>query len=481
MTRRTRRAAGRTEPSGGAPEAAPAAATDVLGGVELLEDRMLHIAGGSTSRRLGVSVPGAIAGVLLIAALAFGAGFEPTFEPSGTGHDGADAAGDKVADNADGEVVLNHEGNSSYVAPDAGKDDVIPVDAAGDKPDSGTGAEGTGDAPKPDAPADHPAQPTTMELGLGLDGFAVVVEWTACDFDGFRFYKVVRSTNEAVSWPLGEGDVLVGVFDHVSQTRMVDGSAAHGAAYFYRVLAVRSVEGEYIVACHSDVRPITTKADPAPPPPPPAPKPTGFGLEVWIAEGKPVMEWGSCGAVAFDKIKVVRSLDAAVTWPLGANDTLIGVTGPDGHKAWDKDAPGGTTLFYRAFCVKSSEGGYIVANASVVDSVATPAAQPPPDPVTLGFEATATGDGVALHWEECSSDAFSFYKVVRSMNPNPSYLPYTDGTQVIGVIENHSVTGLTDGDVASGQTWYYRVQSIGYWNGQKVLLGQTAVIAVTIT
>jgi hypothetical protein len=66
------------------------------------------------------------------------------------------------------------------------------------------------------------------------------------------------------------------------------------------------------------------------------------------------------------------------------------------------------------------------------------------------------------------------------MNENPSYLPYTDGTQVIGVIENHEVTGQTDGDVASGQTWYYRVQAIGYWNGQKVVLGQTAVVAVTI-
>jgi hypothetical protein len=71
--------------------------------------------------------------------------------------------------------------------------------------------------------------------------------------------------------------------------------------------------------------------------------------------------------------------------------------------------------------------------------------------------------------------------VVRSFtNENPSYLPGTEGTEVIGVIESQGTTQLTDGAVESGDTIYYRVQAIGYWYGQKILLGQTAVIAVTI-
>jgi hypothetical protein len=495
MTRRTRRASGAAAEPTGAPEAAPAAVTDQIGGVELLEDRTLHIAGGPTGRRFGMSVSGAVAGVFLIVALAFGAGLQPTLDPSDAGHGGGDATGDLVADKGDsydGGGAFGHDGEGDFTAPDGDKpgDETPGEDTApdGDKP-----VEVTGDEPKPDEPPadpkpDEPSHdPTTMELGLALDGFAVVVEWSVCDFDGFRYYKVVRSTDESVTWPLGEGDVLVGAFDGITETRMVDSTAAHGKTYFYRVFAVRSVDGggDYVVACKSDVKSITTTSDPAPEPKPdpkPDPKPTpdGLWLEVWIAEGHPVIKWGSCGDVAFDKIKVVRSLDGTVTWPLGENDALIAVTGPDGHKAWDKDAPGGMTLFYRVFCVRSTEGGYAVANASVVGSVVTPVVEPPPDPITLGFEAALTGDGVVLHWEDCTSETFSFYKVVRSMNPNPSYLPYTDGTQVIGVIDNHSVTGLTDSDVASGQTWYYRVQSIGHWNGQKIVLGQTAVIAVTI-
>ena len=494
MTRRTRRASSAATQPADAPEAAPAAVTDQLGGVELLEDRTLHIAGGPTGRRFGMSASGAIAGVFLIVALAFGAGLQPTLDPSDAGHDGGDAAGDLVADKGDGEGggVFGHDGEGDYTAPDIDKpgDEMLGEDTApdGDKPD-----EGTGDKPKPDEPLadpkpDEPSDdPTTMELGLALDGFAVVVEWSVCDFDGFRYYKVVRSTDESVTWPLGAGDALVGVLDGVAETRMVDSNAAHGKTYFYRVFAVRSVDGggDYVVACKSDVKSITTTSDPAPEPKPdpkpdPMPNPEGFALEVWIAEGHPVMQWGSCGDVQFSKFKIVRSLDSTVAWPTGDNDTLFAAAGPDDHKAWDKDAPGGTTLFYRVFCVRSTESGYVVVRASVVDSVTTPVLEPAPDPVTLGFEAGLTAEGVALHWEDCTSEAFSFYKVVRSMNPNPSYLPYTDGSQVIGVIENHSVTGLTDSDVASGQTWYYRVQSIGYWNGQKIVLGQTAAIAVTI-
>ena len=78
-------------------------------------------------------------------------------------------------------------------------------------------------------------------------------------------------------------------------------------------------------------------------------------------------------------------------------------------------------------------------------------------------------------------DGFTYYKVVRSMTTdNPSYYPGTDGTELIGVIENAGVTSFGDTNVASGQTWYYRVQSIGYLGGQKVLLGETLAIAVTI-
>jgi hypothetical protein len=72
------------------------------------------------------------------------------------------------------------------------------------------------------------------------------------------------------------------------------------------------------------------------------------------------------------------------------------------------------------------------------------------------------------------------YKVLRSAGSNPSYLPWTEGTQVRSVIENAELTSSTDGDVAAGQTWTYRVQCIGSMNGHKILIGETAAKTVTL-
>jgi len=487
MAGRTRRPT-LDEPSIVSPESQPSPVTDQMG-VELLEDRTRIIAGGSTGRRFSASVPGAVAGVFLMVALALGAGGEPAFEPTGAGHDGASAGettgdgdaktdGESYGNGGDGEDDKPDTGSNDEEADSEDKtdgetsDEPKTAEPDGDKPDE------TPDEPKSDeTPVETPDEPSSLELALALEGSAVVVEWSRCDDDGFHYYKIVRSTNESVSWPLGDGDTLVAVREDQATGRLVDTGAKAGRTHYYRVFGVGGDKG---ILCRTTTKSITTPEPEPEPEPKPDPQPEGFWLDAFLGEGYPVLKWGSCGDVDFTKFKIVRSLDATVTWPTGENDVLIGAMGPDGHKFWDKDAPGGKTLFYRVFCVKSTEAGYVVAAASNVDSVTTPAYEPPPPPVGLGFEANLTGEGVVLHWQECTSDAFSFYKVVRSMNENPSYLPYTDGTQVIGVIENHSVTGLTDGDVASGQTWYYRVQAIGYWNGQKVVLGQTAVIAVTI-
>jgi hypothetical protein len=133
------------------------------------------------------------------------------------------------------------------------------------------------------------------------------------------------------------------------------------------------------------------------------------------------------------------------------------------------------------FCIRETESGSVAVAATAVKGIQTPAGEPAPDPKALGFEVDVTGEGVVLHWQACGVDNFTYYKVVRSTTTeNPSYFPWTDGTELIGVIENQDVTQFVDSSVESGQTIYYRVQCLGIWNGEKVLRGQTAVIAVTI-
>lgn len=111
-----------------------------------------------------------------------------------------------------------------------------------------------------------------------------------------------------------------------------------------------------------------------------------------------------------------------------------------------------------------------------------PTTKPTPPPAGSCSMAltTATLDGkVKLAWGACSAEGFVQYKVVRSSaTTNPSYLPWTDGTELLAAIEDPSSTQYV-GSATSG-TWYYRVQAIGQGGDGKVVLGQTVVETVIV-
>ena len=91
-----------------------------------LEDHTRKIAAGATGRRLGMSMPGAIAGAFLVTALAFGA----AFSPDGAIHDETAARGGDTASagntGSGGDAAsLGHAGSSddwAKVGDDYGKD-----------------------------------------------------------------------------------------------------------------------------------------------------------------------------------------------------------------------------------------------------------------------------------------------------------------------------------------------------------------------
>ena len=229
----------------------------------------------------------------------------------------------------------------------------------------------------------------------------------------------------------------------------------------------------------------TRKPEPKPDPKPEPEDPPAdtVSLSVWIKEFHPKLEWGSCDGLDFDYYKVVRSKDSTVTWPAGDNDTLIAVVEPGGYrKAYDSDAPHGKKVWYRVFCVRHTEDGYKVLRASEARGIEVPEEPAPPDPVALDISYSINAEGeVVLEWGTCGVDGFGFYKVLKSTwNENPSYMPWTDGTEIIGVVENKDATEWHDAGGDPGQTIYYRVQCLGWINGSKVLLGETAVIAVTM-
>jgi hypothetical protein len=259
--------------------------------------------------------------------------------------------------------------------------------------------------------------------------------------------------------------------------------------------ATDKTDGDHPDATEKPAVEPTDKPDATPKPTPkptekPAstPKPVAetIALALAIKEFHPVLEWGSCEGLDFDYYKVVRSTDSTVSWPGGEGDELIAAVEAGGtRKAYDKGSPHNVKVWYRVFCVRKGEDGYRVVRSSATKGIEIPeepAPPPVPDPVTLGLEAGLTDGGkVVLDWSACEVDGFVYYKVVGSTSTeDPSYLPWHDGTELLGVVSEQFATQLEVSAPESGQTAWYRVQCLGYVGDQKVLLGESAVVAVTV-
>ncbi len=226
----------------------------------------------------------------------------------------------------------------------------------------------------------------------------------------------------------------------------------------------------------------TPKPEPKKIPAPTVPPTTALALSVQPSEhlGKVVLGWSAFAGDAFDYYKVVRSPDAAVTWPASAGDELIAAIG-DPSATWAKDRPPcGTTFFYRVFAVRKTDGAYVVLAASNTVSAKAACPAPPPATVAIGLDAAVVEGNVQLSWSACASEHFNAYKIVRSQtNPQPMY-PENEGTELIGVIGDPAQTTFVDTDVVSGQTWTYRVLARADAGGGTYIACQTPAVSVAI-
>jgi hypothetical protein len=448
---------------------------DVDGGVEVWEPDEGHAARAHRSRgyraRLTASVPGAVAGVFLVCALAFGASL------GATGSHGPDSDGTTAGETTDGKTA--DEAPAAYHGEDG--TDADPEGAPDGAPDGApTGADGTpgdGDAGDGDAPDTGPAPAPdvlTIDLAVALgDGGRVRLEWGACAVDGFAAWKIVRSTDAGASFPLGEHDALIAVIESQGTTAYIDTSAPKGAKLWYAVVGLAGAADARHLACASPSRAIVTPEPPAPPKPDAQPTaPPAMGLTLAVKEGAIYIDFTECKVDGAQYYKVVRSSDSTVKWPAGDNDTLVAAVAIGGRTAaWDEHAPAGKKAWYRVFCVRHTEDGYKVLNSSPARSITAPAAKPAPEPKAMWIEVTVEGGHVVVHWEGCGGDLFSHYRILRKTG---------DSTTVVAEIENAGVTTWVDESVEAGGTYTYLVQAKGTMDGSYVLLGSTDWAAVTV-
>jgi hypothetical protein len=219
----------------------------------------------------------------------------------------------------------------------------------------------------------------------------------------------------------------------------------------------------------------TTKPEPTEQPKPPVSD--HLELDAWTKEGHVKLAWSKYTGDGFDYYKVVRSTDATVTWPLGEGDELVAVVSDQWSPYAVDSPPCGKEFHYRVFAVRHTEDGYKVLAASGVKGASVDCPATPPEPYVMGFEVHLTDAGaVKLAWAACDSETFKYYKVVRSTDATATW-PLGDGDQLLAAIGDRSQTTFKDTNVEPGQTWYYRVLSIGT---DGAVLGATETVAITI-
>lgn len=194
--------------------------------------RPLSPMGSVSRRRLSAALPFALAGILVVASVVFGA------------------------------MVLPNQGPPSPSASAITLGDDNPTPSPTPDPTA---------TPTPTL-APVVATPGVLTLTVeALPGQAKLT-WSAYTGDNFAYYKVVRSTDGAATWPTGEGDTLVAAIEDVTTLTFTDNCGA--GAFTYRVFAVKSADAGYEVLASSVDQTVTVAAAPTPTPKPATPKPT---------------------------------------------------------------------------------------------------------------------------------------------------------------------------------------------------------------
>jgi hypothetical protein len=349
--------------------------------VEVLDDRTVPIAAGHRGPSLGRSLSGAIVGTLLVAGLAFGAAL------GSGGVLGPGSDGPKTTKTADGDGAAATE--SHDWEPD-GEPKTEPTDGA----DATAKPDGEPDGEHPDATKEPVAEPTdkpvvtpkptqkpeatkppleAIALGLTIKESHPFMEWGSCAGLDFDAYKVVRSSNSTVSWPLGEGDTLFAVVEPGGARKAYDGDAPHGSKAWYRVFCVRHTEDGYKVVKASVTKGIEVPDEVAPPPPP---DPITLGLETSLQDGgKILLAWSACDVDGFAFYKVLRSTtnDDPSYLPFHDGTEVVAAIGEMGTTQLEVWAPdGGATAWYRVQCIGYSGDQKVLLGESAAAAVTMP-------------------------------------------------------------------------------------------------------------
>ena len=399
--------------------------------------RNVHI-----QRRLSASLPFAIVAILVVATVAFGA---TVVSP----------------------LVSLPKASATPVV--VGDDDPIetPAPSVSTDPTSEPTSEPTEEPTE--EPTSEPTAGADLKLTAKLETRKVALSWTGYEGDDFAYYKVVRSSNKAASWPLGDGDTLVAAISNQDTHTYTDCPPA-GKTWSYRVFAVKSSNDDsYIVL---DATNLVTVTVPAVPKPTAVDNPADLGAlhVVKNSNGTYTFSWSAYdGDIDISYYKLDGEPFPAAPgyvengghyWYCGG-DTSVTL----------KVEPGTWNINVEAIYYPDGDA----AAAAKTDTIKLVVAAQPI--ASLGLKVTVGEDGFAhLTWDKYTGDHFEQYLIARTQTGTPGQ------GSVIQEIDDVGQTSWVDKSVEPGHKYFYRVMawtSETFCNGGTIL-AQSPVVSVRI-
>ena len=386
--------------------------------------RPLNRIAGSSRLRLPAALPFAIAGILVVSSVAFGATFVRSIVNPSPGATPVLVGDDDPTDSPS--IVPS-------VAPS-----LVPSEAP------------------PAAPSEAASiAPSAGDLALTAVAAPgkVTLTWTRYSGTDFGYYKVVRSTDATAAWPLDAGDTLVGAVDNIDTLTFTDSCGA--GTFTYEVFAVRSSDAGYAVLASSNVRTITVSpASTATKTPAPVTNPADLGaLSVKDnGDGTFTFSWAAYeGTTEFSYYKL-----SGVAYPGAPGYVETGqywtYVGPSCTSATYRVPSGTWNANIEAVYYPSGKGTVLARTGTVKLTVDVK-----PAPPVLSLTLTVTGNNpYYLSWTKYTGSSFQYYKILRSESTtDPTYPENGDTVVRFYTADINKLTFTDTGKM--GHTYHYRV------------------------
>lgn len=260
------------------------------------------------------------------------------------------------------------------------------------------------------------------------------VSWTDTS-SSTSAYKLVWSKNTSPVYPLRVGDLAM-YYGSTVHSGTISGDA--GNTYYARVCAYVS---DQCVAYSNQVT-IVIPAETAA---------TSTARVITLASnGGKAFSWTD-NATSTGGYKLVWSKNSLPTYPTRTGDSYVYISDPNTKSGSLTGALDAGVTYYVRVCNYINDGCGMYSNQ--VSVVGTDPVTPV-DATSTHLIVLTTASGTSVSWTD-TTNALAGYKLVWSLNPNPTY-PTRDGDHYVYYSEPTTRMG-TIGDTTAGSTYYVRV------------------------